>query len=293
MVSDATRKNVLLFGGDRATDRTLLGDTWTWDGTSWTERHPSRSPSPRTRIALAYDEVHQVVVLFGGTDRFLTVPGSANRSDTWIWDGSNWSMRQSVPAPNLAEVVMTLDKSSRNVVLFGSRAEGGVPETWTWNGSAWNQAHPAGSPAGRIGTSLTYDGSSHRVLLFGGFNQHDGILNDTWTWDGGNWSQQHPAHAPLPRQSAAVTATSDGVLLFGGIGVQGPTFGDTWHWNGVDWQLLHPCTNPGPRVGASVANDRGTAVIVMFGGVVVRSGAPGGYSRETWLWEGSDWKAAP
>src|SRR5438270_3657137 len=179
MVYDATQKSVLLFGGDRATNRELLGDTWTWDGTRWTERHPSGSPSPRTRMAIAYDEAHQVVVLFGGTDRFLTVPGSANRSDTWIWDGNLWTQRQPALAPSLAEAVMTFDESSRNVVLFGSRVEGGAPETWTWNGSTWNQAHPAGSPAGRDGASLTYDASSHRVLLFGGFNQHDGNLNDT------------------------------------------------------------------------------------------------------------------
>jgi hypothetical protein len=290
MVYDATQKNVLIFGGDHTTDRKILGDTWTWDGTSWTERHPSSSPSPRTRMAIAYDQVHQVVVLFGGTDRFLTVPGSANRSDTWIWDGTTWTQRQPAPAPSLAEAVMTFDESSRSVVLFGLQAAGGAPETWTWNGTAWKQAHPASSPAGRDGASLTYDASSHRVLLFGGFNQHDGNLNDTWAWDGSSWTEEHPAHAPLPRQQAAITRASDGLLLFSGIGAQGPPFGDTWRWNGRDWLLLQPCTVPSPRVDASVAYDSRTSVVVMFGGVVVPLGGTGGFSNETWLWDGTDWR---
>lgn len=292
MVYDATRNHVLLFGGDRATERTLLGDTWTWDGSSWTERHPSRSPSPRTRMAMAYDEAHQVVLLFGGTDRFLTVPGSANRSDTWIWDGSTWTQRQPGPAPSLAEAVMAFDPSSKRVVLFGSHAEGGAAETWTWDGSLWKQELPAHSPSGRLGASLAYDVASHRVLLFGGFNQAEGNLNDTWAWDGSSWIQEQPPNSPPPRQQAALARNAVGLLLFGGTGVQGPTFGDTWLWNGVDWLQLHPCTVPSPRVGASAANDGGTSVIVMFGGVAVPSGALGGYSGETWLWDGSDWRGA-
>ncbi len=47
MVYDATRKNVLLFGGDRATDRTLLGDTWTWGWHSLNRTPPEQEPVPQ------------------------------------------------------------------------------------------------------------------------------------------------------------------------------------------------------------------------------------------------------
>ena len=292
MVYDAARGSVLLFGGDRATAPRLLGDTWTWDGRSWTERHAGRSPSPRTRMAIAYDEVHQVVVLFGGTDRFLTVPGSANQGDTWIWDGNAWTLWQPAAAPNLAEAVMTFDETSRNVVLFGSRAQGGAPETWTWDGGSWKQAHPAFSPPGRLGASMAYDPVAHRVVVFGGFNQNQGNLNDTWVWDGATWNQAHPQNAPPARQNAVLADSSNGLVLFGGQGVQGPTFGDTWKWNGADWLLQQPATVPCPRVGASVANDTTRSLLVMFGGVVSPPGAPAAFADDVWTWNGADWKAA-
>jgi hypothetical protein len=62
------------------------GDTWTWDGASWTKQSPALSPSPRIYAAMAYDEAHGQVVLFGGAE-------STFYGDTWIWDGTNWIRR--------------------------------------------------------------------------------------------------------------------------------------------------------------------------------------------------------
>jgi hypothetical protein len=44
----------------------LLGDTWTWDGSTWTQQHPVPSPSARTDASMAYDAATGTVVLFGG-----------------------------------------------------------------------------------------------------------------------------------------------------------------------------------------------------------------------------------
>jgi hypothetical protein len=52
MAYDAARGEVVLFGG---WDGTLLGDTWTWDGTTWTEEHPAISPPARILMGMAYD----------------------------------------------------------------------------------------------------------------------------------------------------------------------------------------------------------------------------------------------
>src|SRR5437867_3683257 len=65
----APGSSVLLFGGDyydRFGDVHMLGDTWTWDGSRWTEQHPSDSPSPRCCMGVAYDLAHGEVVLYGG-----------------------------------------------------------------------------------------------------------------------------------------------------------------------------------------------------------------------------------
>jgi len=61
---DGAAGNVVLFGGYTSTGA-YLNDTWTWDGTTWTQQFPSVSPSARIG-PMAYDEATKTVVLFGG-----------------------------------------------------------------------------------------------------------------------------------------------------------------------------------------------------------------------------------
>ena len=53
-----------------------LDDTWTWDGTTWTQQHPATSPSARTFASMAYDPATSTAVLFGG---------KGTLADTWTW----------------------------------------------------------------------------------------------------------------------------------------------------------------------------------------------------------------
>jgi hypothetical protein len=62
------------------------GETWIWDGRSWSQKHPSASPPARQQEAMAYDAGRQVVVLFGGYHKPFM-------ADTWTWDGSTWTQR--------------------------------------------------------------------------------------------------------------------------------------------------------------------------------------------------------
>jgi hypothetical protein len=71
---------VVLFGGE-TTGYHLFGGTWTWNGTTWTKRHPAASPSARQGAAMAYDAATGAVVLFGGV-----APGAGSvDDDTWTW----------------------------------------------------------------------------------------------------------------------------------------------------------------------------------------------------------------
>src|ERR1700690_1136285 len=45
MTYDAATGTVVLFGG--LGGKRYLGDTWTWDGTTWTQQHPAAHPVPR------------------------------------------------------------------------------------------------------------------------------------------------------------------------------------------------------------------------------------------------------
>ena len=82
MVYDSKRARVVLFGGYSPLG--LRGDTWEWDGLSWSLR-ATTGPAPRYGHAMAYDWPG-VVVLFGG----------GGGRDTWEWDGTTWTYR-SIP----------------------------------------------------------------------------------------------------------------------------------------------------------------------------------------------------
>ena len=130
MAYDQARQLVVMFGGQGFN---LLGDTWTWDGTNWTEQTPSSSPRSRWGPGLGYDIVNQSVALFGGE----TAGGPLG--DTWTWDGTNWTQPApaSSPAPRFR---FPMDWSPNNqVLLFGGSGADTYGDTWTWDGTNWTQ----------------------------------------------------------------------------------------------------------------------------------------------------------
>ncbi len=70
VVFHETRGTVILFGGsDTIFEPTVVhGDTWEWNGSTWTPIDLPTSPEPRFGHAMAYDSHRNVVVLFGGAN---------------------------------------------------------------------------------------------------------------------------------------------------------------------------------------------------------------------------------
>ena len=144
---------VVLFGGNTLTQvnagsseayvvNTPLADTWTWDGSSWTEHHVT-GPSPRFGATMA--TLGDQVVLFGG-NAFMggtTTP----LGDTWAWDGMQWKELQVTgPSPRIAAASATFGNV---IVLFGGYAGGDsdLGDTWTWDGSQWAAVSAQGPTA--------------------------------------------------------------------------------------------------------------------------------------------------
>jgi hypothetical protein len=158
MTYDAARQRGVMFGGWSGQGY-RLGDTWTWDGTTWTRRSPG--PGARSGAAMAYDAARGRVVMTG-------FPG-AGVFDTWEWDGANWLRR--IPAttspPNRYLHAMAYDAARQRVVMFGGASGGGSSrsDTWEWDGNDWVQAAPG--PA-RQRHRLAYDAVRGRVVMFGG-----------------------------------------------------------------------------------------------------------------------------
>ena len=55
MVFDPATNQLLLFGGSATTGTGFSNQTWTWNGSNWTQLHPATSPPGREDQQMAYD----------------------------------------------------------------------------------------------------------------------------------------------------------------------------------------------------------------------------------------------
>jgi len=181
MAYDAATGNVVLFGGVD-TNGSLLGDTWLWNGSTWTQLTGlSTSPSAREGASMAYDAALGEVILFGGFD------GNYD-SDVWAWDGSTWtqlSPANGAPSGRFGAAI-AYDAAANQMVVFGGvNSNGSLGDTWVLAGTsnstlAWTQQTGTG-PSARDVSGMDYDAAQDQIVLFGGEGA-SGNLSDTWNW---------------------------------------------------------------------------------------------------------------
>jgi hypothetical protein len=139
MVYDERRGQTVVFGGmgpgEPGRPPPALGDTWEFDGKSWTERRVT-GPGARHGAGVAYDSKRGMVILFGG----LTSEGF--KGDTWSWNGVEWrKLAESGPEPR-GMGYLAYDQHRDRVVLFGGRKgwpDGDLNDTWEWDGAGWRR----------------------------------------------------------------------------------------------------------------------------------------------------------
>lgn len=205
LVYDENLKKVVLFGGFDLAD--YKDDTWTWDGTNWTEVKRDKPPN-RALHAMWYDPIQKRTILYGGIGRESIEHRVDRFSDMWAFDGQRWTKLNvaNTPGERLG-AQYAVDPNSGKLLLFGgmkaeltdpenenSRRQFFANDTWQWDGgsSTWTKLEPARSPAPRQNARLAYDPHSKRLILFGGFA---GLFySDIWSWTGTNWE----VHADLP-----------------------------------------------------------------------------------------------
>jgi chitodextrinase len=243
---DPIRQEMILWGG-RVDDGSFWGkvanDTWSWDGTSWTKKTPPVSPRATGQTsALVWDDARGELVGFSS----YTDGEVSSSSDTWVWNGTNWSDKDPAHKPPARyNFQIAYDAERQQVVLFGGYADGAyLTDTWVWDGTDWTELTPAHHPEGRVESTLTYDAERKQVVLFGGY-AYGVYFNDTWVWDGTDWTEVSPEHAPPPTavHSAAWDPVRKQVVMTGGSTSSGYTSA-TWVWNGTDWTELSMATTP-------------------------------------------------
>lgn len=262
MAYDSARARTILFGGSGPFP-TIFGDTWEYDGATWTQRVVSGPPA-RHAHGMTYDSARQRIVVFGG------VNGTTNFGDTWEWNGAAWNQVASTgPAAGVAEL-MTFDVARARSVVHVYAA--GANQTWEWDGAAWalRASGPALTTMGNAG--FTYDAVRSRAVLTNG--------GTTYEWDGAAWTLIPVSPSPVFRNSpvAAFESVTGKTIFFGGVSSSNDVR-DTWSWNGTSWSLIANVL-PGMRWGARMVFDSARGRLVMFGGVSGGNGTH--YQDETW-----------
>jgi len=130
-------KQVLLFGGHAFDGQsfTTYGDTWTWNGASWTQVSAT-GPSARDGARTVFVSTIGQVLLFGGAE----IAGNVtNLNDTWVWDGTQWKRMDIAGPPARAHAALAFHDALDMVLMTGGSNGPGVilKDTWAWNGQIW------------------------------------------------------------------------------------------------------------------------------------------------------------
>ena len=271
---DAARGECVLFGGAGqcfAFSCPTLADTWTFDGTNWTQRAVA-GPAARHSAAMAYDAQRARVVLLGGQGGCAPAC-STNFSDCHEWDGAQW-VPGAAPAPRLHGAAMAYDPPGARCLIFGGATS--IPqwpgwlsaETFSYDGTAFVAAQASTMPPARNADVLCYDEARRQTLWFGTTVATNPGVAGTFVWDGAAWTARNSAHLPPPRTNHAMAydRARQRVVLFGGTASNGTFLRDTWEWDGTDWATANVGAGPPAQYGHALAFDSQRNVTVLYPG---------------------------
>jgi len=271
LVYDATNAYIFMFGGYRNSPNVIYGDTWSYDGTTWTQLFPATSPSARLNVSMSHNPVLGKVVLFGGE-----APVSTYHYDTWEWDGTTWTHVFPATTPTGITGRSCFHVGSGKTVM--QRSDG---TTWTYDGVDWTLEAPA--TANSEGEqSMTYDSVRDRIVAYSEYR------NGVREWDGTNWFMVSAPNVPGNGQLAFFT-TGNYVLSACGDYYTSSAYkyyqGSTVTERRIYWNSIYPATPPVARMRSAMVYDPVLNKTILMGG----HGPYGTPGVETWEFNGTQW----
>jgi hypothetical protein len=274
----------------------------------WVQMHPAKSPSPRSNAAMVFDAATGQTVLYGGYN------GTSYDSDTWTWDGKNWTERcvacgpGPVQQPTNEQAPMGYDPVRHEVVMWvpyvypykypnGVTGVGIVQQTWVWSGLGWKQACSSCFGSNQIGEgTIAFDQHRHELIMYANVQQYaagqTGPAWKTYAWTGSSWQDVTPASGPSMGGAVAMATDWAGKQVL----LETPTGFDVW--NGSNWSAL-PATSPfasqgsagyGPPVGLyanAMAYDPSSKGVLLEGGST--QGSSTATPTGTWIYASGKW----
>lgn len=236
---------VVLYGGQGLSGGSApLDETWLWNGFTWQNMQPSLTPNGLIWHAMAYDDLRDITVVYGGR-RNLWNPNEY-LNETWEYSRllNQWIQAGPLNTPGqMLRPAMCFHPVLSQLILFGGELDTGVGSdaTWTYDGVDWTQINTTGTkPPPRMGAQMLVNYNRNVVVLFGGRDPVTfDILNDTWEHDGTNWREITNVYGGIypPRADFAMAhdLVRDRLICFGGRIANNGLRNDTWEY-GAHWQ---------------------------------------------------------
>ncbi len=251
MAYDAADGSIVLFGGQSRTRS--LNDTWTWDGSRWTQQHPANSPPSLDNAQMTFDPVSRDLVLVGGRHLSGPIPGPIACAGSG--SSSSGSATTVMPPGNPVPAIAPAPKATANarqtpplVPPACGTLVAPTAVTWLWNGSDWSKA--TGSTPFEFfgGGTLATDPVSNRVVLLARGPFPEPMLG----------AAQSAIACPLPRGPATVQPACP--LPF--------RVSPGWTWNGHTWTAMGSSvgTSSFGLLGSSIVDDAVSGRLAAFGG---------------------------
>ena len=239
----ALGNRLVLFGGSSTMLGALepLGDTWIFDGETWTQV-PTTSDHPPARALATMGELDGKVVLFGGLSSNAATPFN----DTWTFDGASWSL---VPTPTSPPPYEASGASNMATLENGQLALVSS-DTWVFDSKVWSKLPVEPTPANSTNGASLAPLNGELVLYSAGW-EPDAIA--VWKLHAPIWEKlpiEGPASGyPNPGYLAPMVSTGTGILMVAPVLYSnGGEPMDVWSFDGAHWTNLHIPNGPPLRV---------------------------------------------
>ncbi len=220
MVTDTTRKKILLFGGSIIPDYSqpifnyddiVRNEIWEWDGATltWTNRTPPETSNVahhQQNPSIAYDEGRQKLFLYEA----LNYGGSLSSFLEWDPVTGGWATRDTGDMLDYGggyPLVAYDSVRRREVLLSGAYSTTGQEETWELDtvGPTWYVRSLPVSPANQYGASMVFDSNRGVVVYFGGQGaiSTNGAAAETWEYRVTGWGNGEGCTAASASQCAS------------------------------------------------------------------------------------------
>src|SRR5262245_47241986 len=256
-------------------------ETWTFDGTNWTQAAPAHSP-PISTYRLTTDLANDRVVLL-----------VCDQGTLLDWNGVDWTARPTA-FDRRRDCGFAADGAGRVLAFAGTMFSPiGIlgellPLTDTWALDATGATKLAdGGPRNQLEIQVAYDLARNRIVCVGGRGT-GATPTPTLEHDGTAWHVTTPTTPPAALQTRLCHDFLRGrTVRFGGYRLSGFAIvpnNELSEWDGAQWQTV-TASGPTPRWNHAMAFDLARGAVLLFGGM----GQGNVLLGDTWQWDGSHW----